>query len=530
MHRLMNLCLGAMTAALLAVAPSAEAARFTRAPYLQHVTPDSALVAFRLDANCTPTVRYGENGATNQSTQASTSGTVHAVQLRALREGTDYTYVVDGCGATSAPKRLRTAPVPGTQSVRFATMGDFGTGATGIRDIALAMLKPNPDLFLSLGDVAYEDGTEAEVQNHLFGPLAPLLAEVPMYGVLGNHEYVTNQGKPYLDAVYSPTSQPGGERYYSFDWGHVHFVALDSQCANGWVEASSCQNATQKAWLERDLAASKAPWKIVFMHHPFWSSGEHGSYTKFRAEYGPLFEKYGVDLVLTGHDHEYERSHPMTGDRIDRENGIPYLVVGSGGTYLKDFATNKPAWSAFRSNAAQSFLDVNVQGGTLEGRLVTTTGATLDSFTLTKELSPEQQPPPQQQQPAPTAQLLISSQAGSDAAPFEARFQAATDLSNPTVIWDFGDGTSGQGTQVTHTYARAGDYTVTATASSGDQLVTRSATVSVSASGTVAPPVSSVDPLTPEEAQAGCTAAPTALLPLGLLVALGVLHRRRQRR
>jgi acid phosphatase type 7 len=529
MHRLKSLSLGALAAALLAVAPSAEAAQFTRGPYLQNVTPSSAIVAFRLDASCTPTVRYGEAGTTNLSTQAVSAGTNHAVQLQGLKAGTNYTYVVEGCGATSAPTRLRTAPVPGTRSVRFGTMGDFGTGAAGIKDIAAAMMKPNPDLFLGLGDVAYESGTEAEVQTNFFEALAPLLAQVPMFGVLGNHEYVTNSGKPYLDGVYQPTSDSGGERYYSFDWGHVHFVALDSQCALGYPQATAvnCLNAPQKAWLEKDLAASKAAWKIVFMHHPFWSSGEHGSNAKFMTEYSPIFEKYGVDLVLSGHDHEYERSYPMTGSKVDKENGIPYLVVGSGNVYLKDFAIAQPAWSAFRTNAAQSFLDVNIQGGTLEARLLSTKGVTMDSFTLTKELPPQESQP----QPAPNAQLQITAQPGSGSTPFEARFQATTSLSNASVTWDFGDGTTGQGTQVTHTYARSGDYTVTATATSGAQSATASATVSVSASGSVAPPIATVDPLTPADAQAaGCNAAPAALLPIGVLAGLGALRRRRRRR
>ena len=124
---------------------------------------------------------------------------------------------------------------------------------------------------------------------------------MPLFPTPGNHEYVTNQGQPYLDNFYLPANNPEGtERYYSFDWGPVHFVSLDSNCAIGLASPDRCTLAAQKSWVAQDLAATQRPWKVAFFHHPPWSSGEHGSQLTMRREFGPLFEQYGVDLVLTG--------------------------------------------------------------------------------------------------------------------------------------------------------------------------------------------------------------------------------------
>ncbi|MET0405303.1 MAG: metallophosphoesterase [Cystobacter sp.] len=395
MHRLYPPTIGAMAVALTLFASSAEAARLTREPYLQRVTQDSALVAFRLDAACTPTVRYGTRGSTDLTVTAPTSQTKQAVELQGLEPGTEYTYVVDACGARTHPVTFSTAPVSGTRDVHFTAVGDFGSNNQDQRDVARAMLGRKPQLFLALGDNAYESGTETEFQRNLFEPMAPLLAQVPFFAVPGNHEYETQQGQPYFDNLYLPTSDTGGEYYYSFDWGFVHFVAIDSNCALGLAPANRCTPAGQKAWVEEDLAASTAPWKVTLFHHPPWSSGEHGSQLKMRKEYGPLFEKYGVDLVLTGHDHNYERTHPMKGDSVAASGTAHpvYLVVGSGGANLRGLSTaSKPSWSVLRNNVDHGYLDVTVQGGTLTAQMLTPSGKVMDSFKLTKDLPPE--PPP----------------------------------------------------------------------------------------------------------------------------------------
>lgn len=402
MHRLYSLAFGSVAAALIFTASSASAASLTRQPYLQRVGPDTATVAFRLDGDCVPSVLYGSHGTTDQSAPSEDAGRNHAIVLSGLRPGTEYTYLVEACGARTAPVRFSTAPVPGTRRVHFTAVGDFGMNNADQRNVANAMLGRAPELFLMLGDNAYSSGTEAEFQNNLFVPMAPLLAQVPSFAAPGNHEYVTNQGQPYFDNFYLPTSPSGGERYYAFDWGHVHFVSLDSNCAIGLASADRCSLAAQKKWVEEDLASSDAPWKVVFFHHPPWSSGEHGSSALMHRQFTPLFEKYGVDLVLTGHDHHYERTYPMKGSAVGSsgERNPTYLVVGGGGASLRPFGSGKPSWSAVRNDRDHGYLEVKVEEGTLTAQALTPSGQVLDSFTLTKGLPPPA--PPATGQPGPT--------------------------------------------------------------------------------------------------------------------------------
>lgn len=527
--------LGALAAALTLTASVAQAAPLTRAPYLQLVGPDTATVAFRLGADCTPEVQYSIQGATPQAARSNTKGRVHAVELTGLKPGTEYSYVVDACGNRTASKKFRTAPAPGTRLVHFTAMGDFGTGGNAQQEVAASMLARRPDLFIAMGDNAYSSGTEAEIQSNLFIPMADLLSEVPFFAVAGNHEYVTNQSQPYLDNLYLPTSPSGGERYYSFDWGHVHFVGLDSSCAIGLASKERCTLAAQKEWLAKDLAESQADWKVVYFHHPPWSSGEHGSQLVMRREFGPLFEQYGVDLVLTGHDHNYERSHPMKGAAMapSGTRGIPYLVVGGGGASLRGFPSQAPEWSALRNNKDFGFLDVTVNEGNLTAQLVTPTGKVADSFKLTKQLAPREEPQ------ASELSVIVEGQRG--VAPHQALFRAELPSSNATVQWDFGDGQSAQGAQVAHVYTQPGQYTVTATASVGGSSLTGTGQVTVSA-GTE-PPVAEApqpSPGTPSEspeapslsgeggASAGCSTVPLGtLLPFGALALAGLLRRRR---
>ncbi|HEX8702060.1 MAG TPA: metallophosphoesterase [Myxococcaceae bacterium] len=538
MHLAKVPALGALAAVLTLTASVAHAAPLTRAPYLQRVGPDTATVAFRLGADCTPEVHYSAQGSTTQVARSRDKGRVHAVVLTGLAPATEYSYEVEACGNRTASKRFRTAPVPGTRRVHFAAVGDFGTGGNDQQEVAARMLARRPELFVALGDNAYASGTEAEIQNNLFIPMADLLAEVPFFAVAGNHEYVTREAQPYLDNLYLPTSSSGGERYYSFDWGHVHFVGLDSSCAIGLASKEKCTLAAQKAWLEKDLAESQADWKVVFFHHPPWSSGEHGSQPLMRREFAPLFEKYGVDLVLTGHDHNYERTHPMLGDSVapSGKRGVTYLVVGGGGASLREFSESGPAWSAVRNNKDFGFLDVTVNEGTLTAELLTPEGKRVDAFTLTKQLAPRKEPPR-------TSGLSVTVEGEQGVAPhqalFRVEFPSSTVVANTTVHWDFGDGQSAEGTQVTHVYAQPGQYAVTATAAGGGSSMTGTTqvTVEAAAAGTPVAGAPQPSPSTPTEpslsddggaGSAGCSTAPVAtLLPLGALALARLLRRRR---
>jgi acid phosphatase type 7 len=381
-------CAKILTLCLLAALPLAACTNKAstlrgqeRSPYLQSVGPDTATVAFRLPSPCEASVRYGPRGQSTQEV-SSPSALAHAVALTGLSPGT--TYQVAACGQATPPRHFSTAPAPGSGRVRLTAVGDFGMGNEVQRAVAKAMLAREPQLFLGLGDVAYGRGTEKELQENLFVPMAELLTQVPLFAALGNHEYLTQQGQPYLDNLLLPRSPSGGERYYRFTWGPVDFFALDSSCVIGMASPERCSPATQAQWLEQELARSRAPWKVAFFHHPPWSSGAHGSEDAVRLLFAPLFERYGVDLVLTGHDHHYERTVPMRGEGPAPEGtqGVTYVVVGTGGAALRPFRGERPAWSAVRNDQAYGFLEMEVEADTLTARMLTPEGQVLDTFTL----------------------------------------------------------------------------------------------------------------------------------------------------
>ncbi len=496
---------------MFAVSFAAEAASFTRAPHLDSVTPTSAIVAFNLGSSCPATVRYGTSGQTNQSASSSGSATAHGVSLTGLQPGTVYTYSVEACGAAvGSPYSFKTATPPSTQSVHFAAFGDFGTGSSGEAALSKAVEAANPELVVTLGDNAYESGTAQEVQDHIFAPFASWLPKIPFYPALGNHEYVTNYAQPSLDAFYLPTNNPKqSERYYSFDWGFVHFAVLDSSCAVGYDTGGKCTQAEQTAWLKTDLAASTAPWKIVAFHHPPWSTGaSHGSELNMRHAFAPIMEQYGVDLVLTGHDHDYERSQPMIGDGIAPagQKGIVYLVVGTGSAGSAGFSGSQPSWSVYRNASVVGYFDAQVQGGTLTGRMVDTSGKTIDTFTLNKTVAA----------PAADPKLTVTAERAVGLAPLDVGFVAQVDnLSNPTVSWNFGDGGTATGLTPRHTFTRTGNFDVTATATSGSTTLTSKLTITAQdASGQPAPPVS--PPPTSSGTGGGSATPSTSTSPLGL--------------
>lgn len=354
-----------------------------RQPYLQSVGTASAIVAFRTNASCTPLIRYGEGHDTSRVANASRSDRFHAIALGSLKPGATYSYIVEACGSVTGARQFRSAELT-NKATHFTAMGDFGTGGSDQARV-LALLgraTRHGELLLTLGDNAYSSGTDAEFQSNMFTPMAALLRETPLFTAPGNHEYESPGAQPYLDNFYLPANNPERtEFYYSFDWGPVHFVSLDSSCAIGLI--GPCDRNHQLAWLEDDLSASTQPWKVVFFHHPPWSSGEHGSQLTMRRDYGPLFEAQGVDLVLTGHDHNYERSLPMKGDVVAPPGtpGVVYVVVGSGGAGQRAFPGAQPGWSAYRDNLF-GYLSVRADTTSLRAQFIDTDGIARDNFVI----------------------------------------------------------------------------------------------------------------------------------------------------
>jgi hypothetical protein len=353
-------------------APTAAGAVLHRQPYLQQVTTSSAKIGW---VSTAPDGERVELAAAGSADQVAAPAIVEVAAVRASGENQMWTSVdglapktvycyqpSDGVQPLNAPTGFRTAPAADDAApVRFLAFGDSGGGGPDQYALLEHMYEFPYDLMIHTGDVAYDSGTIAQFEDNVFGVYADLFRNVPFFPASGNHEYNTMQGAPFRDVFSLPGS--GGEKWYSFDWGRVHFAALDTEE----------DYATQMAWLDADLAASSSPWKIVYLHRPPYSSGYHGSDTRLRDLLAPVVERHHVQLVLAGHDHSYERMIP--------QNGVAYVVTGGGG--IGTYGVGTSSFTAF-SESVIHFVYVEVGADELVLHAVDANGVEFDSMVVAR--------------------------------------------------------------------------------------------------------------------------------------------------
>ena len=247
-------------------------------------------------------------------------------------------------------------PVPAAD-LPFAVIGDNGTGDAPQYDVgrqmAIARERMPYDLVIMLGDNMYGRQQPKDVVDKFERPYKTLLdAGVTFFAALGNHDLPDNR-------FYAGFNM-GGERYYTFARGNVRFVVLDTNVLD----------PPQIEWARRTLGSAREPWKIAVFHHPLYSNGErHGSNVELRVILEPLLIAAGVDVVLSGHDHHYERFRP--------QKGITYFVAGSGGKLRRG---NQPsADTAVLYDAEQAFLLMQVHGDALAFQAISRSGRTVDT-------------------------------------------------------------------------------------------------------------------------------------------------------
>ena len=350
----------------------------------------------------------------------------HEVRISGLAAGTRYYYSVGTAQATlgggTAQHYFDTAPTPGVATpVRMWVVGDSGTGGArqgAVRDAMLAYVGANrPELFIHVGDMAYADGLDSEFQDNFFAMYPSVLQNTVTWPALGNHEGHSadsdTESGPYYEAYSLPTNGSSGglasgtEAYYAFDWGNIHFIVLDSH------DSPRESTGTMATWLTADLASTNADWIIAFWHHPPYTKGSHdsdaeGQLIDMREEILPILEAGGVDLVLGGHSHIYERSYllhgaydtPTTaqGFIVDpgsgksggdgpylkpagASEGAVYVVAGHGGTGVRG-AGNHPVM--YFSEVDQGSCIVDVDGPVLTLHNIRHDGVVTDEFTLVR--------------------------------------------------------------------------------------------------------------------------------------------------
>lgn len=415
----------------LELTASDSSEQVVRGPYLQRSAPNEITIRWRTDAVTDGRVRYGTSlGNLNQIADDTAIDTDHEVTVASLNADTQYFYSVGTAAATlvgdDADHFFVTPPIAGTvKDTRIWVIGDSGTGnanARAVRDAYLTFSLTRPaDLWLMLGDNAYPDGTDSEYQGAVFDTYPGLLGNTVVWPTLGNHDGHTadsaTESGPYYDIFTLPTlAEAGGvfsgtEAYYSFDYANIHFVCLES------YETDRSPGGAMLTWLQDDLTANNADWTIAFWHHPPYSKGSHNSDTEgrlidMRQNALPILEDNGVDLVLTGHSHSYERSFLLdqhygssgtlqsfmildSGDgQTDGDGayqkpsvgptpheGAVYAVAGSSGQ-TSGGSLNHPAMFISLNQLGSLVLDIN--DNVLDGQFLNSNGVVTDHFTIEK--------------------------------------------------------------------------------------------------------------------------------------------------
>ena len=383
--------LALLTALACAWAPAAiaQATSLTRHPYLQRVTEQSALVAWRTATAAPCTLTYQTTGGT-PATITTPAATEHVATLGDLQPDTVYEYAIHSGGllAGGAEYTIHTAPPPNTRPVRFLAWGDSGEPSASLSAIAAMVAGQSVDLALLLGDIVLPDGRPSYQDPRHFDVFRPLLRHTPAWATPGNHDYPYLS--TYLESWYLPTNPvDGSELYYSFDYGDIHFVSLDT---------NEPFTPAILGWLAADLGATTRRWKVVFYHHTIYSCGSaHGSDLGLINALGPVFDAGGVDLAFCGHDHHFERSYPMHARQVVGQGMNPDYVNPGGTIYVVSGATASPrtvytsCTHTARAFKTPSVARVEVDGDLLTLEAVGTSGEVLDRMTLRKSGGP---PPP----------------------------------------------------------------------------------------------------------------------------------------
>lgn len=406
----------------------------TRGPYLNLATQNSIFIRWRTNNATDSKITYGlSSTALTSSKVDATVTTEHVVQLTGLTANTKYYYSV-GSSATILQKDtgnyfITNPTVGSTGPVRIWTIGDFGVNSNAqnlVRDAYRNYTGTTPtNVWLWVGDNAYNDGTDAEYSANVFAKYPYQMKNMVVWPATGNHDLhtanATLQTGPYFDSFTLPKAGEAGglasgtEAYYSFNYANIHFICLESTDA-----VFRATGGAMMTWLTNDLNANTQRWTIVYFHHPPYSKGSHDSDTgielmEMRTNVVPLLESKKVDLVLSGHSHSYERSMMIKGHfGLESTFNAATMAVNSGsGIYPASYTKSSPnfngtvyvvcgvsgqigatstGWphNAMYSSSVSVYgsLVIDVLGDRLDCKFLTYTGSIFDQFTIQKSGTP----------------------------------------------------------------------------------------------------------------------------------------------
>jgi len=331
---------------------------FLKGPYLQNVRQDGITIMWETSSEMGTKVEYGPDESYGYERTVSGRRTIHEVTLEGLEVGSVYHYRVISDDLVSEDYTFRTAPLRDSP-FRFVVYGDNRTYPERHAEVVGGIISSGPDIVINVGDVVTHGEVYDEWGDEFFGPAHDLMVGVPVYVSIGNHE-----GNSHW--FYDFFSFPPPEDYYSFDYGNSHFIVLDTNIGYGvgssqyeYLSSAECQQADHI---------------FVFFHHPPWSQmWDSPGYTgeaKVRRYLVPVLEEFGVDMVFSGHTHDYERG---------LHDGVFYIISGGGGAALDRVQTgNWPHISIWES--VYHYCVVDVDGRKFDFRAVGLDGQVIDEL------------------------------------------------------------------------------------------------------------------------------------------------------
>jgi len=327
-------------------------------PYTMVVGTNEFLVAFRHIGRVSPTVDWESESGKTGSAATKRSGDLYSAVLKDLPRGEKVTYrvMVDRVEFGRGTVRANT---PADQpKFRFAAFGDTRTNHQVHRAVVEAMAKEDIDFFLHTGDMV-ERGGKPEQWTTFFQIERELMARAPIVPAIGNHD-LGNRG--YYERFFFLDTFSNGKSYFITDWGNLRVVSLD-------VTIVCEHRCSQYIAVEKALAEGAAANKlmVLFLHNPPYSSGAHGSDMTLREVLGALARRYGVELVITGHDHDYERTKPI--------DGTTYIVSGSAGAPVRPIL---PSEFTAEARTEPHYILVDVDANHLALRAINLRGEVFD--------------------------------------------------------------------------------------------------------------------------------------------------------
>ena len=343
---------------------------FLKGPYLQNPTMDGMTIMWESEELASGEVRYGETEKLGESAAEYANTKIHQVMLTGLKSQTRYYYQVVTGDKKSEIHSFSTA-VEKDSPFSFVAYGDNKNGPFNHAKVANLALTKEPNFAIHNGDLVNRGGVYVQWEKLFFNPIGHLISHVPLYTVIGNHEDMSDN---YFNFFCPPCDTLA---YYSIDYGNAHVIVLNTE-KEALIDAPN-----QVKWLIDDLESNQdATWKFVVFHVPPFTSGGN-YYSRFRLEVKellvPIFQKYGVDMVLSGHDHHYERSFPI-GSKSDY-SAITYIVCGNGGTPMR---YNSPRMWTLYSERVYGFTMINIDGTKMHFQSISIDDRVIDEFTLDK--------------------------------------------------------------------------------------------------------------------------------------------------